>query len=159
MKLNIKDRIDKLGISKNKLAQQLKISYPTMLDMYNGESTSIKLETLEKLCDILNCTPNDIFVSESTKNKSSQDRKSIVLHLSDFHIAKDKKENTNDYLQRLLETLKVEISNDGNGKKRGYIFLDGFDKYYNSLNLKNLPEQKPSLPTKQDEDVNKSDTE
>ena len=64
MKLIIKDRVDKLGISKTKLSQQLDISYPTMLDMYNGRTTSIKLDTLEKLCQILQCQPNDILISD-----------------------------------------------------------------------------------------------
>lgn len=64
MKLIIKDRVDRLKISKTKLAQQLDISYPTMLDMYNGRTTSIKLDTLEKLCQILQCQPNDILISD-----------------------------------------------------------------------------------------------
>ena len=33
-------------------------------NIYFGESTSIKLEILEKLCEVLHCTPNDILVSE-----------------------------------------------------------------------------------------------
>ena len=65
MKLNIKDRVDKLGISKTKLAQQLEISYPTMLDMYNGKTTTIKLDRLEKLCQILQCNPNDILICDN----------------------------------------------------------------------------------------------
>lgn len=65
MKLNIKDRVDKLGISKTKLSQQLDVSYPTMLDMYNGKTTSIKLDTLEKLCQILQCKPNDILICDN----------------------------------------------------------------------------------------------
>ena len=64
MRINIKDRVDKLNISKNKLAQHLGISYPTMLDMYRGTSVSIRLDTLEKLCTILHCTPNDILMFE-----------------------------------------------------------------------------------------------
>ena len=72
MKLNIKNRVDNLGISKNKLAQQLGISYPTMLDMYNGESTSVKLDILEKFCHILQCTPNDILAYDNTKTEPSQ---------------------------------------------------------------------------------------
>lgn len=64
MKLIIKDRVDRLKISKTKLAQQLNISYPTMLDMYNGKTTSIKLDTLEKLCQILRCQPNDILICD-----------------------------------------------------------------------------------------------
>ena len=62
MYLNVKQRIDNLDISRNKLAVILGISYPTLQDMYNGKSVSIRLDTLEKLCRILNCTPNDILV-------------------------------------------------------------------------------------------------
>ena len=71
MKLNIKDRVDKLSISKNKLAKLLDISYPTLQEMYRGTSVSIRLDTLEKLCLILQCTPNDILQSDKFNNTNN----------------------------------------------------------------------------------------
>ena len=156
MKLNIKNRVDNLGISKNKLAQQLGISYPTMLDMYNGESTSVKLDVLEKLCHILQCTPNDILAYDNPKTEQSQSKKSIVLHLSDLHFPSSEKASKAQ-LQHLLDTLKVEISDGTDGRKRGYIFLDTFDEITPAV-LEKLQNNKLQSPYQKDTN-NKDDTE
>lgn len=157
MKLNIKNRVDNLGISKNKLAQQLGISYPTMLDMYNGESTSVKLDILEKLCHILQCTPNDILAYDNPKTEPSQSKKSIVLHLSDLHFPSSEKDASKAQLQHLLDTLKVEISDGTDGRKRGYIFLDAFDEITPAV-LEKLQSNKLQSPYQKDTN-NKDDTE
>ena len=64
MKLSIKNKMDSLGITRYQMTQLIDITYPTINNMYFGESTSIKLEILEKLCKALHCTPNEILVSE-----------------------------------------------------------------------------------------------
>ena len=64
MKLDIKDRVEKLGISRYELAKRVGVTYPTITSIYNGESTSIKLNILEALCRELYCTPNDILIPE-----------------------------------------------------------------------------------------------
>lgn len=64
MKLNIKDKLVAKNISRYELAKRIGITYPTITSIYNGDSTSIKLETLEALCRELNCTPNEIVVTD-----------------------------------------------------------------------------------------------
>jgi len=64
VRLNIKEILDKKGITRYELAKRLDVTYKTVDKMYAGDSTSIKLETLEAMCKILKCTPNDIIVSE-----------------------------------------------------------------------------------------------
>ena len=64
MKLNIKNQLAKKGITRYELAKRIGVTYPTITVIYNGDSTSIKLEILESLCKELDCTPNDILVSE-----------------------------------------------------------------------------------------------
>ena len=64
MKLSVKNKMDELGITRYQMTQLADITYPTINNIYFGESTSIKLEILEKLCEVLHCTPNDILVSE-----------------------------------------------------------------------------------------------
>lgn len=64
MRLNIKDKLTKKNITRYELAKRIGVTYPTITAIYNGESTSIKLEILEALCKELECTPNDIIVSE-----------------------------------------------------------------------------------------------
>ena len=33
----------------------------------NGDTKSIRLDTIEKICQALNCTPNDIFTNDTNK--------------------------------------------------------------------------------------------
>ncbi len=139
MKLNIKSKVDKLDISKNKLAQQLGISYPTMLDMYNGESTSIKFETLEKLCNILQCTPNDILIFDSKQeniSKSTDFLPPFADHGITASFLKDIQDKYPDYsivhikdLSKLLSDNQYQLSwnffkdTDGTWAARPYIKL------------------------------------
>lgn len=64
MRLNIKDKLDKKGMSRYELGNRIGVTYNTITAIYKGESTSIKLEILESICRELECTPNDIIVSE-----------------------------------------------------------------------------------------------
>ena len=67
MKINIKPLMKEKGISRYELAKRIGVTYPTITSIYNGESTSIKLEILEAICKELDCTPNDILIF-ATKN-------------------------------------------------------------------------------------------
>ena len=59
-------RINEILNKKNKtcywLAKQCDISQNNMGKICNGETTSIRFDTLEKICKALDCTPNDIFM-------------------------------------------------------------------------------------------------
>lgn len=67
MKINIQPLMEKQGITRYELAKRINVTYPTITSIYNGESTSIKLDILEAICNQLNCTPNDILFFESSK--------------------------------------------------------------------------------------------
>ncbi len=58
-------RIDKILKEKGKtrywLYMQLGLSYQNFKRLVENETTSIKFENLRALCDILECTPNDLF--------------------------------------------------------------------------------------------------
>ena len=69
MQIIIKEQLEKIGISRYELAKRIGVTYPTITNLYNGITTSIKLEILENLCKELNCTPNDIIVSDDPKIK------------------------------------------------------------------------------------------
>jgi DNA-binding Xre family transcriptional regulator len=64
MRLNIKDKLAEKKITRYELAKRIGVSYPTITAIFNGDSTSIKLEILEALCKELECTPNDLIVSD-----------------------------------------------------------------------------------------------
>ena len=44
------------------LAKQTGIAQNNILKICNGETSTIRFETIEKICKTLNCTPNDIIV-------------------------------------------------------------------------------------------------
>ncbi|EXG85801.1 putative transcriptional regulator [Clostridium sp. ASBs410] len=64
MRLNIKDKLAEKKMTRYELAKRIGITYPTVTAIYNRDSTIIKLEILEALCKELECTPNDIIVSD-----------------------------------------------------------------------------------------------
>lgn len=71
MHINIKDILDERGIRRYELAQKIDVTYPTITSIYNGTSTSIRFDTLEKICKELNCTPNDILIFDKEENHSN----------------------------------------------------------------------------------------
>lgn len=64
MKLNIKPLVDAKGMNRNQLAKELKIGYKAACNLYDGKTDRIYFDTLEQLCIVLECTPNDIIQSE-----------------------------------------------------------------------------------------------
>lgn len=60
--LDIKTPLDKLGKTKYWLSQETGISPNHISKMCNGTTRRIYLDTLEKLCDTLNCNITDIII-------------------------------------------------------------------------------------------------
>ena len=61
MKLRVEEILKEKGKSKYWLYIRLGLSYQNFNKIVNNETAGIKFKTLESLCDILECTPNDIF--------------------------------------------------------------------------------------------------
>ena len=61
MKLKVLDILENKGKTKYWLYKQMGMSYQNFSRMVNNETKSIKFDNLEALCQILECTPNDIF--------------------------------------------------------------------------------------------------
>ena len=60
MKISIKKLVDISGMPINEIIEKLQVSKPTYYKLYNGTSTGIQLDTLEKICKLFKCTPNDV---------------------------------------------------------------------------------------------------
>lgn len=73
VKLNVLSLLEKKGKSKYWLYMQLGMSYQNFNRMVNNQTQSIKLDRIETLCQLLDCTPNELFVIE----KSGQERKEL----------------------------------------------------------------------------------
>lgn len=67
MRLRIKEILAEKQKTKYWLYIQLGLSYQNFNRLVNNETSGIKFENLKALCDILGCTPNDLFDEYHTK--------------------------------------------------------------------------------------------
>lgn len=65
--LNILPLLEKKGKTKYWLYKQLGMSYQNFSRMVNNETSSIKLERIETLCQLLDCTPKELFLIDWEK--------------------------------------------------------------------------------------------
>ena len=62
LKLNVLALLEEQGKTKYWLYKQLGMSYQNFNNMVQNRTKSIRYETLETMCQLLDCTPNDLFV-------------------------------------------------------------------------------------------------
>lgn len=61
------------NMTQMQLAKKAHLSKTTISNLESGRQTKIELETIAKLCQALNCTPNDLFeLSEESKELEAQ---------------------------------------------------------------------------------------
>lgn len=61
VQLNVLDLLKQRGHTKYWLYIQLGMSYQNFNRMVNNETKSIRYENIEALCQLLECTPNELF--------------------------------------------------------------------------------------------------
>lgn len=61
IKLNALKLLEQKGKTKYWLYKQLGMSYQNFSKMINNETKSIQYENIDALCQIFECTPNDLF--------------------------------------------------------------------------------------------------
>ena len=62
IRLNVLRLLEERGKTKYWLYKQMGMSYQNFNKMVNNHTKSIRFENIEALCQILQCTPNDLFV-------------------------------------------------------------------------------------------------
>ncbi len=65
IKIRLKEVRKKRGLSQTKLAQKLDMTPQNFQKIENARSKSIPYDTLDKLCEILDCQVEDILVYSS----------------------------------------------------------------------------------------------
>lgn len=70
IKLNVLELLKKKDKSKYWLFMQLGMSYQNFNNMVNNRTKSIRYETMEALCQIFECTPNDLFIYDENEPES-----------------------------------------------------------------------------------------
>ena len=61
IRFNIQPMLEAKGKTRYWLSKQTGMSYPNITKLVKGESGAVHLETIEILCQVLDCTPNDLF--------------------------------------------------------------------------------------------------
>ena len=64
IKTNIQNLLNKKGKTRYWLVKKMQTTYKTVNKLCDNTLTGLQLETIEKLCDILECSPNDLFIIE-----------------------------------------------------------------------------------------------
>lgn len=64
IKLNVLELLERAGKTKYWLYKQLGMSYQNFNKMVNNETKSIRYENIEALCQLLECTPDELFKFE-----------------------------------------------------------------------------------------------
>lgn len=62
IRLNALQLLEKQGKTKYWLYKQLGMSYQNFSRMINNETKSIQYENIEAMCQLLDCTPNDLLI-------------------------------------------------------------------------------------------------
>ena len=62
--LNIQNILNEKKKTRYWLVKMLESNYETVNRLCDNGSCAIYLETIEKLCDVLECAPNDLFIIE-----------------------------------------------------------------------------------------------
>ena len=62
IRLNALELLEKQGKTKYWLYKQLGMSYQNFSRMINNETKSIQYENIEAMCQLLDCTPNDLLI-------------------------------------------------------------------------------------------------
>lgn len=61
IKLRVLELLEMRGKTKYWLYKQLGMSYQNFNNMVNNQTKSIRYENIEVICQLLECTPNDLF--------------------------------------------------------------------------------------------------
>ncbi len=72
MKLMINDILKEKKKTKYWLSKELGITKVNALRLANCKTQLIHFSLIEKLCDVLECTPNDLFKIDKAKKKESK---------------------------------------------------------------------------------------
>ena len=64
LKINIQDKLKEKNLNRNQFAKLMQIGYPAACALYNGTTSRISFDTLENICKVLECTPNEILTSD-----------------------------------------------------------------------------------------------
>ncbi len=60
--MNVQELLESRHKSRYWLVKHMQTTYKTVNKICDNSLTGLQLETIEKLCTLLECTPNDLFI-------------------------------------------------------------------------------------------------
>lgn len=72
IRFNIMPLLKAKGKTRYWLAKQMGMSHQNVTKIINNENRAIYLETIEVLCQVLDCTPNDLFEIDFDKPENKE---------------------------------------------------------------------------------------
>ena len=82
IKVNLDVMLVKKKISLTELSERVGITMANLSILKNGKAKAIRFQTLDKICEVLDCQPSDILTYEKTALLSDEDEKdSQKLHI------------------------------------------------------------------------------
>ncbi len=72
LKLNVLEILENKGKSKYWLFQQLDMTYTNFNNIITNKTKSIRYANIEKFCELLDCSPNDLFTIVPDKKINSK---------------------------------------------------------------------------------------
>ena len=82
VKVILKQIREKRGLSQNKLAQIMTMSLQNIQRIEYGDAKSIPLETLDRLCEALNCQPGDLLIKVDDPERENAFIEQVLLRLN-----------------------------------------------------------------------------
>lgn len=125
MKLCIKNLVDKSGYTKKAVAEKLGVTRQYVYSLYNGTVKEITIERIEKLCEIFNCTPNNLFeINTSSNSENLSEKLSDSFKNFDEPITKleDVKLKEPDHFDLVVPTKYQDVLE--------YLLRSGYLQYY-----------------------------
>lgn len=62
MFINLDNLLKEKGMNRFQLARLTGITYACICNLCKNDSSRIYLDSIEKICKVLECTPNDLFI-------------------------------------------------------------------------------------------------
>lgn len=62
--MNVQKLLDEKKKTRYWLVKEMQTTYKTVNKICDNTLTGLQLDTIEKLCEILECSPNDLFIIE-----------------------------------------------------------------------------------------------
>ena len=62
--MNVQNLLDKKGKTRYWLVKEMQTTYKTVNKLCDNTLSGLQLDTIEKLCLIFECSPNDLFIFE-----------------------------------------------------------------------------------------------